>query len=259
MSDERVLLELRGAVIGYDGRAVLDGVDLTVQRGEVLALLGANGSGKSTLVGGALGLAEHLGGEIELFGTDHRRFRERWRIGFVPQRTTAGGGLPVTVAELVSTGRLTTRRWIGRLRASDRAAVRDAIATVGLEATTGAKVSTLSGGQMRRAMIARALASDPELLILDEPTAGVDAENQHRLAETLAELVHRGTTIVLVTHELGPIESLVSRAVVLADGRVASDATVAATEAHLLADHTGEHHHEHGERPAVSDRRLMRW
>ncbi len=253
------LLELRGAAIGYDGTAVIEGIDLRVSSGEVVALLGANGSGKSTLVRGVLGLAEQLGGDIELFGTPRRHFREQWRIGYVPQRTVISGGLPVTVRELVTTGRLARRHPGAVLRRVDRDAVAGAIATVGLETSSRARVATLSGGQLRRAVIARALASDPDLLILDEPTAGVDAASQDRLAQTLSELVARGTTIVLVTHELGPVAELVTRAVVLAEGRIVSDAPVAATDARFLHDHAGEHHHEHGAPPTDSGPELMRW
>ena len=252
------LLELRGAVIGYSGVAIVHGVDLIVSAGEVVALLGSNGSGKSTLVRGVLGLAEQLDGEIELFGVDRRRFRERWRIGYVPQRITIGGGLPATVTEVVTSGRLARLRPGARLKQEDRAAVTDAVETVGLGHAARRQVTTLSGGQMRRAIIARALASTPELLILDEPTAGVDAENQDRLAVTLTELVHRGTTIMLVTHELGPVEDLITRAVEMSAGTISSDGPLDGIE-HAGHDHGSEHQHPHGDPPDVPGSGLMRW
>ena len=252
------LLALGAAVIGYAGTAVVHGIDLEVDAGEVVALLGSNGSGKSTLVRGVLGLAEQRGGEIDLSGVDRRHFGERWRIGYVPQRITIGGGLPATVAEVVTSGRLARLRPGAMLRKPDRAAVADAIETVGLEDASRRQINTLSGGQMRRAIIARALASTPELLILDEPTAGVDAENQDRLAITLAELVRRGTTIILVTHEIGPVESLITRVVEMSGGTIRSDGPAAGVS-HDSHDHGSEHQHPHGEPPAGTGPGLMRW
>jgi zinc transport system ATP-binding protein len=110
-------------------------------------------------------------------------------------------------------------------------------------------VQKLSGGQQRRVLIARALATRPELLILDEPTAGVDRSNQEALARTLSELASKGTTIVLITHELGPVEPLISRAVVMSDGRVAYDGPVLDHQFHH--DHDDEWHHSHGEMPPL--------
>ena len=214
---------MRGVAVGYADHPVVRDVDLAVQPGEVVALLGPNGAGKSTIVRGTLGLARIFAGSIELFGEPAARLRDRGRVGYVPQRHTVASGVPVTVREVVASGRLPRMRRFRPAGARDRAAVHSAIATVGLDGLETAPVATLSGGQQRRLLIARALAAEPELLLLDEPTAGVDVSTQNLLAGTMADLVAGGTTIVLVTHEIGPMESLVTRAVEVRDGRIAYD------------------------------------
>jgi zinc transport system ATP-binding protein len=236
--------------IGYDGRPVVRHVDLAVDRGEVVALQGPNGSGKSTLVRGVLGLARVLGGTIELFGEPADELRQRWRVGYVPQRHTIVAGVPATVQEVVASGRLPRLRPWRRASALDRERVHEAVATVGLAGRERHPVATLSGGQQRRVLIARALAGDAEMLILDEPTAGVDAANQQILADTLAGLVAAGATIVLVTHELGPAAGIVTRSVVMSDGAIAYDGPPRASD---FVGHRTDHHHLPDE-PATPDR-----
>ena len=256
------LVELSQAAIGYDGQPVINGVDLVIRSGDTVAVLGANGSGKSTLVRGILGLAELTHGSLTLFGTPSTRFADRWRIGYVPQRTAIAGALPSTVREVVTTGRLARLGLGRRLRPADHAAVDAALDTVELGDLAARPVAQLSGGQQRRVTIARALAAEPDLLILDEPTAGVDAENQVRLADTLARAAAGGTTIVLVAHELGPAAPLIARVVVLRDGGIAYDgpADRGAHDHHHAVDELGcEHQHEHGEAPIRPGTGLMGW
>ena len=239
---DSVVIELRDATIGYEGRSVIDGLDLRIRAGEVVGVLGPNGSGKSTLVGGILGLAKVQAGTIELFGVDRARFHEWGRIGFVPQRGTVTGGIPSTVREVVASGRLTSVKPFRRMRATDHEMIDRSIAAVGLADRSGKALSTLSGGQQRRALIARALASDPDLLVLDEPTAGVDSENQQVLADILARLAEVGTTIVLITHELGPAADVVTRTLVLGGGKVVFDGPASLAP----SEHDDEWHHHHG-------------
>ncbi len=217
------IIETRDVAVELGGRPVLRGIDLAVQPGEVVAVLGANGSGKSTLVRAVLGLVPHVRGEVRLFGDPVSGFRDWQRVGFVPQRATAGSGVPATVGEVVAAGRLSRRTPFVPLRRRDKDAIAAAIEAVGLTDRVGDGVSTLSGGQQQRVLIARALAGDPELLVLDEPTAGVDVASQQVLADALRSLVAHGITIVLVAHELGPLGDLVDRAVVMRDGRIAYD------------------------------------
>ncbi|MDX3224377.1 metal ABC transporter ATP-binding protein [Streptomyces sp. ME19-01-6] len=237
------VISLRGATASLGGRPVLRGVDLTVRRGEIVALLGANGSGKSTAVRSVVGQVPLSGGELKLFDTPGRRFRDWARIGYVPQRTTAASGVPATVREVVSSGRLARRR-LGPPRAADRAAVRRALELVGMADRAKDSVSALSGGQHQRVLIARALAGEPELLIMDEPMAGVDLASQEILAETLREQVAQGATVLLVLHELGPLEPLIDRAVVLRDGCVVHDGPPPkAVGQHALPGHDHVHPH----------------
>ncbi|MCX2969849.1 MULTISPECIES: metal ABC transporter ATP-binding protein [Streptomyces] len=213
------VVALRGAHAALGSRPVLRGIDLTVGRGEVVALLGANGSGKSTTVRAAVGQVPLTGGALELFGTPLRRFRAWRRLGYVPQRSTAAAGVPATVREVVSSGRL-ARRGLRPLGRADRDAVTRALAAVGMAERARDSVGALSGGQHQRVLIARALAGEPELLIMDEPLAGVDLASQRVLADALCAQVAEGVSVLLVLHELGPLARLIDRTVVLRDGRV---------------------------------------
>src|SRR4051794_30637430 len=209
------VVDVRRLAVGYDGREILHDVTLSVSAGEVVAILGANGSGKSTLIRTILGLVPIARGEIDLFGAPQRKFRDWARVGYVPQRLGAGSGVPATVREVVASGRL-ARRGFGRpARAADRAAVASALDAVSLADRAGDRADTLSGGQQQRVLIARALAGEPDLLVLDEPTAGVDAASQRAFADALGRFVHSGGSVLLVAHELGPLAPLVDRAVVV--------------------------------------------
>jgi zinc transport system ATP-binding protein len=216
------VVSLRGASAALGARQVLHGVDLAVHRGEVVALLGANGSGKSTAVRAVVGRVRLTAGTWELFGTPGERFRQWARIGYVPQRTTAAGGVPATVREVVAAGRL-ARTGLRPPRRADRAAVARAIELVGMADRARDPVEALSGGQHQRVLIARALATEPDLLIMDEPMAGVDLAAQQVLADTVRSQVAAGVTVLLVLHELGPLAPLIDRAVLLRDGRVAEE------------------------------------
>lgn len=242
MTSEPVIA-LRGVTAELGARPVLRGIDLTVGRGEVVALLGANGSGKSTAIRTIIGQVPVSGGTVELFGTPRRAFGDWARVGYVPQRTTAAGGVPATVTEIVSSGRLSRTRF-GFFRRADRQAVRRALELVGMADRARDSVNALSGGQHQRVLIARALVAEPELLIMDEPMAGVDLASQEVLARTLREQVSAGTTVLLVLHELGPLEPLIDRAVVLRDGCVLHDGPPPrAVGQHALPGHDHVHPH----------------
>lgn len=213
------VIDIAQASAELGGRTVLRGLDLTVRRGEVVALLGPNGSGKSTAVRTTVRQVPLTAGEVRLFGTPVRRFRDWHRVGYVPQRSTAAGGVPATVREVVSSGRL-ARRGLRPLRREDRRAVETALDQVGLADRAGDPVGGLSGGQHQRVLIARALAGRPELLVMDEPLAGVDLHSQHVLADVLRAQLAQGTSLLVVLHEQGPLRPLLDRAVHLDDGRV---------------------------------------
>ncbi|MBA3232382.1 MAG: ATP-binding cassette domain-containing protein, partial [Propionibacteriales bacterium] len=196
-------IEVTDGNIALGGRPVVRGVNLRVRKGEVVAVLGSNGSGKSTLVRGLMGLVPWTSGDVRIFDIAHSRFREWKRVGYVPQEGSANSGVPATVLEVVSSGRLAHRRLLLPLRAHDRTAVQSAIRAVELDDRQHDAVSQLSGGQQQRVLIARALAGQPDLLVLDEPNAGVDRHNQIGLVATLQPMVELGATVLLVLHEMG--------------------------------------------------------
>ena len=208
-------LELEGVDFAYSrGQPVLTGVDLRVEEGEFVAIAGPNGGGKTTLLRLVLGLEEPSSGRVELFVR---------RLGYLAQRAQAGIDAPLTVRELVTAGRAPRTRLLGPLSVADRDAVRDAIDRVGLGTQADRRLSTLSGGQQQRAFIAKALAAEPELLVLDEPTTGVDVEAQEAIAELLQRLRSElDMTILYVSHEFGAVESFVQR-IVLVRGEVVFD------------------------------------
>jgi zinc transport system ATP-binding protein len=244
-AEESTPVRLVDGAVAIGGRPVLRGIDLTVASGEFVALMGANGSGKSTLVRALTGLRPLATGRLWLFGTALDEFQDWGRIGFVPQRTGATSGVPASVWEVVAAGRLTHRRLFRPLSRADRTAIDDALDVVGLRDKARDGVATLSGGQQQRTLIARALAGEPELFFLDEPTAGVDLPNQQALADALGALKDRGATIILVAHELGPLAPLVERAVVMRDGRIVYDgAPLTDLQVHdPVFGETHTHHH----------------
>ena len=200
---------------GRDG-VVLDDVSLSVAAGEFVALVGPNGSGKSTLLRVLLGVLTPTTGAVRLFGSPPAELDRRWRLAYVSQRPTFPDDLPATVEEVVATGRLPKVGWRRRLRAADREQIDHAIDAVGLGDLRHKLVGELSGGQQQRAFIAKALAGEPELLVLDEPVAGVDRESQDRFATSLTHLVDlHGAAVLLVSHELGAVAEHLDRVVVL--------------------------------------------
>ncbi|WP_052466357.1 metal ABC transporter ATP-binding protein [Mobilicoccus massiliensis] len=217
------VIDLVDASFGYRQRPVVTGASLRIDPGERVAVVGPNGSGKSTLVKGILGLNDHLGGEVLLFGTPMSRFRERHLIGYVPQRHTVSAAVRATATEIVASGRLPRLGLLGRPGRADRAVIAESLALVGLGDVARSGVNDLSGGQQRRVLIARALASEPRVLVMDEPTAGVDVGNQKVLAQVLGRLVDRGVTLVIITHDIEPVAPLLTRVVTVDTGRITDD------------------------------------
>jgi len=223
----QAVISLRSASFGYADRAVVSGATLDIHAGEVVAILGPNGSGKSTLVKGLLGLNDRLGGQVALFSTPIDRFRDHYRLGYVPQHHTLSASVRATATEVVAIGRLPHQGWLGRPNHEDRRIIAESLAVVGLDDRADVDVSTLSGGQQRRVLIARALAAQPDVLIMDEPTAGVDLASQEILSQVLARLAGRGATMLIVTHELQAVRGVLTRIVELQGGRITLDATPA--------------------------------
>jgi zinc transport system ATP-binding protein len=227
------VVELDGVSFAYPGGPlVLSGVDLAVRPSEFVTIAGPNGGGKTTLLRIALGLERPARGEARLFGEPADSGGARYRIGYLAQRTRLGIDAPATVSEVVASGRVARRGLLRPFGRDDRAAIATAIGRVGLEERASMPIQRLSGGLQQRAYIAKALAGEPELLVLDEPTAGVDVNAQEAFGAFLGEL-HRelGVTILYVSHEFGAVERFVER-VVLVRGGIVFDGTPTSLPAH---------------------------
>lgn len=213
------LVTAEGIHVFLGGLPILRDINLRIRAREAVAIVGPNGSGKTTLLRTLVALTPFQQGSLELFGTPLRRFRDWHRVGYVPQHATLNVQ-NATVREVVTSGRLAHRgafRWFTR---ADRAIVAEALERVGLADRARWPFAPLSGGQKQRALIARALATQPDLLIMDEPLAGVDLEGQTILARLLGELRDDGLGVVLVLHELEAVAGVLDRTIRLRDGRV---------------------------------------
>jgi len=202
-SERQPLIEARGVTFGYGREAVLQDVDLTVHRDDFLAILGPNGGGKTTLVKILLGLLSPWSGTVRRHASSRGG-----AVGYVPQFAEFDRRFPLRVRDLVLLGRLGLRGPFRRYAGEDRAAAGRQIEAFGLSAVADRPIDGLSGGQLQRALIARALVSEPEVLFLDEPLASIDAETREVLLETLRTLGER-IPIVVVTHDLTPFAGTV--------------------------------------------------
>lgn len=218
------VLDVDDVSFAFGAQPVLDSVTFHVDDGEFVALTGPNGAGKSTLLRILLGLRVPAGGRVEVFGAPPGELKDRWRVGYVPQRSVLPENLPATVEEVVSTGRLARRGWSRRPSPADREAVTHALESVLVDDLRRRKMHELSGGQQQRVLIAKAFASEPDVLILDEPVAGVDTDSQHRFRDSLVHFAHHhGTAVLLVSHELGAVAADLDRVLVLRQGKIAFD------------------------------------
>ncbi|NLE98078.1 MAG: ATP-binding cassette domain-containing protein [Propionibacterium sp.] len=215
-----LLVHAEGLYVSLDGIPVLRDVGIDVAAGEAVGLHGGNGSGKSTLIRTIVGLVPHQEGTLRLFGQPSSKFHDWQRIGYVPQHSAIN--VPnATVREVASSGRLPHRRpfrWAGR---QDRRAIDESLEQVGLIDRRDWPFTALSGGQKQRTLIARALATRPDLFVMDEPMAGVDLHSQEGLGHLLSDLVHDGAGLLVVLHEIGAVE--LDRSVTLCDGRMTDE------------------------------------
>ncbi len=199
------IIEVNGVSFSYDGRVdVLKDVSLSVHRGDFIGLVGSNGSGKTTLLKLILGILVPKTGSIRLFGEDIAILRDRSRIGYVPQKASSFYlNFPVSVREAVLMGRFGKRGLFHRMKSEDWLFVDDVLARVNMASFADRLVGELSGGQQQRVLIARALACEPEILFLDEPTTGVDQSGENEFYELLRSLNRKlDITLVLVSHDI---------------------------------------------------------
>lgn len=207
------LFEVRDLNFIRRGNVILKSVNLSILEGEYCAIIGPNGGGKTTLIRLLMGLEKPTSGSIKLFGTDQTKFRAWHRIGYVPQRSALiDTTFPATVREVVAMGRYAGRGILGFESDEDIRAIEESMEQMGVNDLRDRLIGHLSGGQRQRVMIARALVSHPQVLIVDEPNTGVDVESQHRFYELLRVLNKtRRIAILFITHDVGVIAEDISK------------------------------------------------
>jgi zinc transport system ATP-binding protein len=245
---------LNNISFAYKQRNILENVDLVINKGEFASIVGPNGGGKTTLVKILLGLLVPNSGRIEIFGIDQKRFRSWYKIGYVPQNVSLyDSNFPLSVYETVSLGLAGKKSWFSFLSSEDRAQIEKAIETASISELREKNLSELSGGQRQRVMIARALVSQPEILILDEPSTGVDVASQRKFYEFL-KLLNRekNLTIIFITHDLGVIADDVTHVLAVnqklvfsgtAEEMLSCEAVseIYGTKSHVIHHHCGGH------------------
>ncbi|WP_246203460.1 anchored repeat-type ABC transporter ATP-binding subunit [Streptomyces tailanensis] len=213
MTTVEPLLQARDVSVVLGGRTAVEDTRLTVRRGDLLGLLGPNGAGKTTLLRAALGLIPLASGEVLIDGLPPGRARHL--VGYVPQRHEFAWDFPIDIAGAVLSGRTRSIGWLRRPRPADRAAVDEALELVGLADLRRRPIGELSGGQRQRVLVARALASDPQLLLLDEPFTGVDIPTQELLGDLFGRLAADGKGLLMTTHDLAAAARTCTRVALL--------------------------------------------
>lgn len=258
-------LAVRDLWAGYDGKPVLEAVNFEIDRGDMVGIIGPNGSGKSTLIKTVLGLVKPLRGEVSILGSEGSP--ERHLVGYTPQSELVDWDFPVTVADVALMGRYSRRGLFRRTTKEDREAADASLELVKMFDLRERLIGELSGGQRRRVLLARAMAHNPELLLLDEPMAGLDASTQHQLLDLLDELRGKGATVVLSTHDLSCVSSRCDKAACLNRRLIAFGKPSEVLNEQVLGDTFGTHllmvhldgqayayqHHTHPEESSESE------
>lgn len=210
------VIHMKNISFSYEDQTVLKNIDLDIETGEFIGLVGPNGGGKTTLIRMILGLLTPTKGHIELFGQNIESFKDWNKIGYVSQKSNAfNSGFPATVYEVVSMGLTAKIGYLRFFKRKHKKIVEDALKQVGMLEYKNQNIGNLSGGQQQRVFIARALVSEPKLLILDEPTVGVDAGHVKRFYDLLHHLNRQGITLLLITHDIGTMTGHASRVICL--------------------------------------------
>jgi len=216
MSTQPAAVVVEGLSAGYPGVRALEDVSITVETRSICALLGANGSGKSTLFKALLGLHRPTAGSVRLFGLEPAKARRRNQVSYVPQHEQVDASFPVSVEQVVMMGRYGHMGLVRRPRAADREASEQALDQVGLSELRRRGIGELSGGQRKRAFLARAIAQQAPLMLLDEPFAGVDRGSEELISAVLKQLRRdSGTTVLISTHHLAGVEELADEVILL--------------------------------------------
>jgi len=206
------IVDIQNLCFSYDKDETLCSISLSIEKGDFLGLIGPNGSGKSTLLKVILGLLKAQEGSVKLFGTEISNFKQWTRIGYIPQKANyIETSIPISVNEIVQLGRVAKVGLGSFLGQSDKEAIDQALESVGMLKYKNRQLTELSGGEQQRVFIAKALASSPELLILDEPTIGVDVSVQDEFYQLLSELNKKGITLIIVSHDIDVIVNEVNK------------------------------------------------
>ena len=237
------VIEAKDVVVKYDGITILDKVSLDVMKGDFLGIVGPNGGGKTTLLNALLGNVKLTSGEVYIFGTELSKFKEQHRIGYVAQHAIQFDPLfPATVEEIVRLGCISRDKIGRRINAQDKEAVLDAMEAVVIENISKSKISELSGGQKQRIFIAKALVKNPDLLILDEATSGLDVSIQDRFVNLLRKLRDEsGVTIVTVSHDLSSVMCQANKLAIVNRKLVLTEITPGIDPTKSLREAYGEH------------------
>jgi ABC-type Mn2+/Zn2+ transport system ATPase subunit len=238
-TSNRPALEFRDLWAGYNGKPVLEAINFQIDRGDMVGIIGPNGSGKSTLIKTVLGLVKPMRGEVSVLGRDGTP--ERHLVGYTPQTELVDWDFPVTVFDVALMGRYSRRGLFRRTTKEDREAADASLELVKISDLRDRLIGELSGGQRRRVLLARAMAHNPELLLLDEPMAGLDATAQHQLLDLLDELRAKGATVVLSTHDLSCVSSRCDKAACLNRRLIAFGKPSEVLNEQVLGDTFGTH------------------
>jgi zinc transport system ATP-binding protein len=209
-SDQAHCIKVENVSFAYGNELILEDINFEVLRGDYLGIIGPNGGGKTTLLKIMLGLLKPTTGRVKVFGQDVYRLKgERPHIGYVPQRSSQlDTNFPATVWEIVSSGRTARAGLFNALDKKDHEAIERALQITGMDKYRDTLINSLSGGERQRAFIARALAGEPQIIMLDEPTVGVDISSQEQFYTFLADLNHKyGLTVILVSHDIDVVNN----------------------------------------------------
>ncbi|MCY4619273.1 MAG: metal ABC transporter ATP-binding protein [Chloroflexi bacterium] len=209
------LVRLDGVALGYDGEVALRDVNVRISPGELIGIVGPSGCGKTTLLRSLLGETEVYAGDASV--------ADNTKVGYVPQVETVDWNFPITVEQVAMLGSWRTRRWLPWTSRDERSRARVVLSQLGIADLADRPIRALSGGQQQRTFLARALIRSPDLLLLDEPTSGVDIKTRHEILHQLAALNHAGVTVVLTTHDLNGVASHLPRLIALGEQTVLAD------------------------------------
>ena len=241
------ILKVENLSFDYSDTSVLRDVSFTLHKGDFLGIIGANGAGKSTLIKIILKILPYSKGKITLFGEDLSRFRDNHKIGYVSQKASSfNSDFPATVKEVVMANLYSRKGFWGWYGSEDKKKLDDVLGKVGLSGYENRRVGKLSGGQQQRVFIARALISDPELLLMDEPTVGVDAQSVKQIMDIITSLNKQGITIIMTNHDTPELVRVSDKLLIFCEhgnGEFVSRANLTMSQINdIFAGKRGHHH-----------------